>query len=41
MYESVKAGKIVFEESLDTLSEGTAGGIEEETVSCDHLQEHW
>ena len=32
MYESVKAGKIVFEESKDTLSDGTAGGIEENAV---------
>ena len=32
MYESVKAGKIVFEESTDTLSDGTAGGIEENAV---------
>ena len=33
MYESVKAGKIVFEESKETLSDGTAGGIEENAVS--------
>lgn len=32
MYESVRAGKIVFEKSLDTLSEGTSGGIEENSV---------
>lgn len=32
MYESVKAGRIVLEESLDTLSEGTAGGVEENSV---------
>ena len=25
MHESVKAGKIIFEESKDTLSDGTAG----------------
>jgi threonine dehydratase len=33
MYESVRAGKIVFEESLDTLSEGTTGGVVENSVS--------
>ena len=32
MYESVRAGKIVFEKSLNTLSEGTSGGIEENSV---------
>lgn len=33
MYESVKAGHIVHEESFDTLSDGTFGDIEEGTVS--------
>ena len=33
MYESVRAGKIIEEESLDTLSDGTAGGVEEAAVS--------
>ena len=28
MYDSVKAGHIIDEESLETLSDGTAGGIE-------------
>lgn len=32
MFESVKAGQVIFEESGDTLSDGTAGGIEENTV---------
>lgn len=33
MYESVKAGKLVHEESFDTLSDGTAGDIEDGSVS--------
>ena len=33
MFECVKAGKIIFEESLDTLSDGTAGAVEENSVS--------
>ncbi len=33
MFESVKAGKIIFEESGDTLSDGTSGGIEDGSVS--------
>ena len=33
MYESIKVGKIVFEESLETLSDGTSGGLEDGTVS--------
>lgn len=33
MYESIKAGSIIFEESGDTLSDGTSGGIEENSVS--------
>ena len=36
MYESVQAGRIVFEESADTLSDGTAGGVEENAVSEPH-----
>ena len=32
MYESVKVGQIVFEESADTLSDGTAGGVEDDAV---------
>ena len=35
MFESVKSGKIVFEESLETLSDGTAGGVEEDSVRYD------
>lgn len=37
MYESVKAGRIVFEESLDTLSDGTSGGVEENSVTFSSL----
>ena len=33
MYECVKARKIVFEESFETLSDGTAGAVEEGSVS--------
>lgn len=33
MYESVKAGRGVFEESLDTLSDGT-GGLDKNSVAC-------
>ena len=32
MYESVKAGKIVKEEAGETLSDGTAGGVEDGAV---------
>jgi threonine dehydratase len=39
MYESVKAGKIVQMESLPTLSDGTAGGIEEGSVTFDICRE--
>ncbi|XP_062610988.1 L-threonine ammonia-lyase-like [Saccostrea cucullata] len=44
MYESVKAGRIVFEESLDTLSEGTAGGVEENSITfplCNQYIDDW
>lgn len=37
MYESVKAGRIVFEESLDTLSDGTSGGVEENSATFSSL----
>lgn len=37
MYGSVKAGRIVFEESLDTLSDGTSGGVEENSVTFSSL----
>ncbi|XP_064608125.1 L-threonine ammonia-lyase-like isoform X2 [Liolophura sinensis] len=40
MYESVKSGRVIFEESGDTLSDGTAGGIEENTVTFDICKEH-
>ena len=33
MFESIKANKIIFEESLPTLSDATSGGIEENSVS--------
>ena len=33
MFECVKADKIIFEESLETLSDGTAGALEEGSVS--------
>ena len=33
MYECVKAGRIIFEESKPTISDGTSGGVEEQSVS--------
>jgi threonine dehydratase len=39
MYESVKAGRILDIESLPTVSDGTAGGIEENTVTLGLCQE--
>ena len=33
MFECVKADKIIFEESFETLSDGTAGALEEGSVS--------
>lgn len=44
MFESVKAGRIVLEESLDTLSEGTAGGVEENSITfplCAEYVDDW
>ena len=44
MLESIKAGDIVEYESTQTLSEGTAGGIEPGTVTfpiCRDLVDHW
>ena len=38
MYESIKAGKIIEMESKPTLSDGTAGGIEEGAVTFDICQ---
>jgi len=40
MYESVKQGKIVDMESLDTISDGTAGGIEENSITFDYCQQY-
>lgn len=39
MYESIKAGKIVQIESKPTLSDGTAGGIEEGSITFDICKE--
>ncbi|KAK3098371.1 hypothetical protein FSP39_018899 [Pinctada imbricata] len=44
MYECVKAGKILFEESKETLSDGTTGGIEEGSVTfpfCQRFVDDW
>ncbi|XP_068231554.1 L-threonine ammonia-lyase-like [Palaemon carinicauda] len=44
MHESVKSGKIIHEESYDTLSDGTAGGIEPGSVTfplCRDLVDNW
>ncbi|XP_048737088.1 L-threonine dehydratase catabolic TdcB-like isoform X2 [Ostrea edulis] len=44
MYESVRAGRVVFEESLDTLSEGTAGGLEDNSITlpiCAQYVDDW
>lgn len=35
MYHSMLAGKVIEEESFPTLSEGTAGGVEENTITFD------
>ncbi|PFH20710.1 threonine/serine dehydratase [Burkholderia sp. JKS000303] len=35
LYSSLKAGKIVESEELDTISDGTAGGIEPDTITFD------
>ncbi len=40
MYESVKAGEILEMESLPTLSDGTAGGIEAGSVTFDICRRH-
>jgi len=40
MYESVRQGKIVNMESLPTLSDGTAGGIEEGSLTFDICRRH-
>ncbi|XP_076090599.1 L-threonine ammonia-lyase-like isoform X1 [Mytilus galloprovincialis] len=44
MYESVKANKVIFEESFPTLSDATAGGLEESTVTfelCRDFVDEW
>ncbi|XP_047474717.1 L-threonine ammonia-lyase-like [Penaeus chinensis] len=44
MHESVKAGHIIEEESEDTLSDGTAGGVERDSVTfplCRDLVDRW
>jgi len=44
MYESVRAGHIVQMESLPTLSDGSAGGIEEGAITfalCQQLVDDW
>jgi threonine dehydratase len=40
MYESIKAGEIVDIESLATLSDGTAGGIEAGAITFDLCRQH-
>ncbi|MBY8999404.1 MAG: threonine/serine dehydratase [Candidatus Heimdallarchaeota archaeon] len=40
MYESIKAGKIIVKESLDTISDGTAGGIEEHSITYDYCKKY-
>ncbi|MCS6826429.1 MAG: pyridoxal-phosphate dependent enzyme, partial [Caldilinea sp.] len=44
MYESVRAGRIVQMESLPTLSDGSAGGVEEDAITfvlCRQLVDDW
>ncbi|ROT85402.1 putative threonine dehydratase biosynthetic, chloroplastic-like [Penaeus vannamei] len=44
MHESVRAGHIIEEESEDTLSDGTAGGVERDSVTfplCRDLVDRW
>ena len=38
MYESIKAGKIIDYESKPTISDGTAGGIETDSITFDFCQ---
>ena len=40
MFESIKQGKIVALDSTDTISDGTAGGIEENSITFDFCQKH-
>jgi threonine dehydratase len=39
MYESVNAGEIIQIDSLDTFSDGSAGGIEKDSITFDFCQE--
>ncbi len=44
MYECVRAGSIVWEESAETLSDGTAGGVEDGAVTlalCRDAVDDW
>ena len=44
MSESIKAGRIVEVDVFDTLSDGTAGGIESESITfepCSRLVDDW
>merc|ERR1719367_509657 len=44
MLQSIKAGKIVDWKSKPTLSEGTAGGVEQNSITfpfCKNLVDHW
>ncbi|XP_060076763.1 L-threonine dehydratase catabolic TdcB-like [Ylistrum balloti] len=44
MHESVKAKKLIFEESFDTLSDGTAGSVEDNSVTfelCRDYVDEW
>lgn len=38
MYHSINAGKVIQKESLPTLSDGTAGGVEEDTITFGFCQ---
>lgn len=40
MFESIQAGKIIEMESLPTISDGTAGGIEQEAITLPLCQEY-
>ena len=40
MFESIKAGHIVQMESKDTISDGTAGGIEEDSITFDMCKKY-
>ena len=39
MYESVKAGKVISMESKDTISDGSAGGLEEGSITFELCRE--